>query len=96
MQLLIQFFILYILWLILWAPNVIVSHIILDNKPSVYARVGSIASALCNPLIFMFIDRRFLKVWKETFFHITRCGRPSRQIRPTTISNEHRLSIVAK
>ncbi len=86
----------YILWLVLWAPNVAVSYFIWNNYTSAYTRFGSIISALCNPFIFMFIDRRFLKVWKKTFFHITRCGRPSRQIRPTTISNEHRLSIVAK
>ncbi|CAF1411201.1 unnamed protein product [Adineta steineri] len=90
-QLLVQFFVLYIVWLVLWAPNAIVSHLITDNYPSTYTRFGSITCTLCGPLIFMFIDRRFLKVWKKTVCHIVRYGRPQRQINPSTISNELRL-----
>ncbi|CAF2495449.1 unnamed protein product [Rotaria sp. Silwood2] len=96
LQLLVQLFVVYILWLVLWAPNVVVSHIISNYHSSSYTRFGSIISALCDPLIFMFIDRRFLKVWKKTSCRIIRCGRPLRQIHPTTISNEFQLSIVAK
>ncbi|CAF3433042.1 unnamed protein product [Rotaria sp. Silwood1] len=96
LQLLVQSFVVYILWLILWAPNVVVTHITSDNHSSSYTRFGSIISALCDPLIFMFIDRRFLKVWKKTSCQIIRCGRPSRQIHPTRISNAFPLSIVAE
>jgi hypothetical protein len=56
-----------------------------------YTRFGSIISALCDPMIFMFIDRRFLKVWKETLSWITRIV-IHRQIYPTTISNEVQMS----
>ncbi|CAF3723865.1 unnamed protein product [Rotaria magnacalcarata] len=93
LQLLVQFFVLYILWLILWAPNVVVSYVLLTIEPSIYTRFGSIASALCDPLIFMFIDRRFLNVWKKTLCRILRSGRPQRQIGPTTVSNELQISV---
>ncbi|UJR28600.1 hypothetical protein I4U23_009833 [Adineta vaga] len=91
LQLLIQFFVLYTLWLSFWAPNAILSHIISNNYPSIYSRFGSILSALVGPLIFMLIDRRFFKVWKHTLYRLARFGRPSRQIYPSTIANEHRL-----
>ncbi|CAM4865540.1 unnamed protein product [Rotaria socialis] len=84
LQLLVQFFVLYIFWLILWTPNVVASYVLSIFEPSIYARFGSIASALCDPLIFMFIDRRFLNVWRKTSSRILRCGRPQRQIGPTT------------
>ncbi|CAF0750193.1 unnamed protein product [Rotaria sordida] len=86
LQLLIQFFVVYIFWLVLWAPNVVVSHIVSINDSNSYTRFGSLTSALCDPLIFMFIDRRFLKVWKKTSYRIIHCGRPLRQIYPTTIT----------
>ena len=84
----------YILWLVLWAPNVVVSHVNLTNYPSYYTRYGSLVSALCDPLIFMCIDRRFLKVWKETFAWITH-GRLARQVYPITLSNEMHMSVLA-
>ncbi|CAF1245264.1 unnamed protein product [Adineta ricciae] len=91
LQLLVQFFVLYILWLALWAPNAFVSHIVADNYPSIYTRFGSITCTLIGPLIFMFIDRRFLKVWKHTLYRVIRCDRPVSQIRPSTVSYDIHL-----
>ena len=66
---------------------------VLINFSSRYTRLGSILSTLFDPMIFMFIDRRFLKVWKQTWSWLIR-GIANRQIYPSTISNELQMSIV--
>lgn len=58
-----------------------------------YTRIGSMLSALCDPMIFMFIDRRFLKVWRQTYLWVRR-GVTNRQIYPSTVSDEFQMSIV--
>jgi len=90
-HLLVQSFIVYILWLGLWSPNVIVTYVFWNRYLGAITRFGNLTNTLCDPVIFMFIDRRFLKVWKQTLYKIVRS---SRRIQPTTTSNEPNISTV--
>lgn len=80
------------MWLVLWAPNVFTNHLVTTIFVARYTRIGSILTTLVDPLIIMFIDRRFLKVWRETLTWMTRFI-PNRQIYPSTVSNEFQMSL---
>ncbi|CAF0926066.1 unnamed protein product [Didymodactylos carnosus] len=65
--LLIQLFVLYFVWLTLWSPHVIISYRLLEfGDISQYTKICALSRIIIDPLIFILLDKRFYKQWKQT------------------------------
>jgi hypothetical protein len=74
-QLIIHSLIFYSIWLILWLPSMIVNYLDLDNLNESLAFAFVVANTLetvIDPVIAIFLDKRFAHVWKKSYKWIER------------------------
>lgn len=66
--LVLQSFIFYSVWLLLWSPHVIVSqYVYVSSTVGAITQILNYVELTFDPLIITALDVRFLKVWKKTF-----------------------------
>jgi hypothetical protein len=69
-QLIIDTFIFYSIWLILWLPWMILTYLDIDDQNELIAYVtlaGSTLEILTDPIMAVFLDKRFAQAWKKSF-----------------------------
>ena len=87
-SLVIQFFIFYIVWLLLWSPNLIVYQFTSGtSKLTTIASLLNFIEIAVDPIIIAALDVRFQRVWSNIRKYIertyrTRINRTLRQIKP--------------
>ena len=87
-SLIIQFFIFYIVWLLLWSPNLIVYQFTSGtSKLTTIASLLNFIEIAVDPIIIAALDVRFQRVWSNIRKYIertyrTRINRTLRQIKP--------------
>jgi hypothetical protein len=88
-SLIIQFFVFYTVWLLLWSPNIIIYQFKsgVSNLTTIASLLNYIEITL-DPLIIAALDVRFQKLWRTSSVHLRNilfCNRPNqRRIVPIT------------
>lgn len=71
--LVIQSFVFYSVWILLWSPNVIVSqYVYVSSTVGATAQLLNYIELTLDPMIISALDVRFLKAWRKTFTRMKR------------------------
>ncbi|CAF1132889.1 unnamed protein product [Didymodactylos carnosus] len=83
-RLLLQFFIVYMIWLLLWGPFVLIYQFTkITDRISFYSQIISFCEVFCDPFIFIALDNRFIEALKKSWKMLKNIQRVS-QIQPSS------------